>query len=155
MNANDKKKVWSLRYTPGNSEVDTRIGNIARDLNVSNVVARLIYNRGYSDPASGAEFIDPDVSRLHDPFLMKDMDVAVKRISESVARGDKITVYGDYDVDGVTSVTLLYLYLKSIGAEVSYYIPLRAKEGYGVSKSAIDTLSESGTKLIITVDTTR
>lgn len=153
MNANDKKKVWSLRYTPGNSEVDTRIDNIARDLNVSNVVARLIYNRGYSDSASGAEFIDPDVSRLHDPFLMKDMDVAVKRITESVARGDKITVYGDYDVDGVTSVTLLYLYLKSIGADVSYYIPLRAKEGYGVSRSAIDTLSESGTKLIITVDT--
>ena len=153
MNVNDKKKVWSLRYTPGNSEVDTAISNIARDLGVSDVVARLIYNRGYSDAKSGAEFLSPNESRLHDPYLLKDMDKAVKRISESVARGDRITVYGDYDVDGVTSVTLLYLYLCSIGADVSYYIPLRAKEGYGVSKSAIDTLKENGTKLIITVDT--
>ncbi len=153
MNVNDKKKVWSLRYTPGNSEVDTAISNIARDLSVSDVVARLIYNRGYSDAKSGAEFLNPNESRLHDPFLLKDMDKAVKRISESVARGDRITVYGDYDVDGVTSVTLLYLYLCSIGADVSYYIPLRAKEGYGVSKSAIDTLKENGTKLIVTVDT--
>ncbi len=153
MNLNDKKKVWSLRYTPGNSEVDTAISNIARDLGVSDVVARLIYNRGYSDAVSGAEFLSPNESRLHDPYLLKDMDKAVKRISESVLRGDKITVYGDYDVDGVTSVTLLYLYLCSIGADVSYYIPLRAKEGYGVSKSAIDTLKENGTKLIITVDT--
>lgn len=153
MNVNDKKKVWSLRYTPGNSEVDTAISNIARDLSVSDVVARLIYNRGYSDAKSGAEFLSPNESRLHDPYLLKDMDKAVKRISESVARGDRITVYGDYDVDGVTSVTLLYLYLCSIGADVSYYIPLRAKEGYGVSKSAIDTLKENGTKLIVTVDT--
>ena len=111
MNVNDKKKVWSLRYTPGNSEVDTAISNIARDLNVSCVVARLIYNRGYSDAVCGAEFLSPDESRLHDPFLMKDMDLAVKRIHEAIAAGDKITVYGDYDVDGVTSVTLLYLYL--------------------------------------------
>ena len=153
MNANDKKKVWSLRYTPGNSEIDTAIGDIARDLNVSDVVARLIYNRGYSNTTSAAEFLDPSESRLHDPFLLKNMDKAVKRISEAVAAGDKITVYGDYDVDGVTSVTLLYLYLCSLGADVSYYIPLRAKEGYGVSKSAIDTLKENGTKLIITVDT--
>ena len=153
MNANDKKRVWSLRYTPGNSEIDTAISNIARDLNVSDVVARLIYNRGYSDARCGAEFLDPKDSRLHDPFLLKDMDRAVKRIFESIEKGDKITVYGDYDVDGVTSVTLLYLYLCSLGADVNYYIPLRAKEGYGVSRSAIDTLKEKGTKLIITVDT--
>lgn len=153
MNANDKKKVWSLRYTPGNSEADTAIDNLARDLNVSRVVASLIYNRGFLDAASGEAFMNPTEEILHDPFLLKDMDKAVKRISDAIERGEKITVYGDYDVDGVTSVTLLYLYLRSLGADVNYYIPLRAKEGYGVSKMAIDTLCENGTKLIVTVDT--
>ncbi len=153
MNANDKKKVWSLRYTPGNSEADTAIEKLARDLNISRVTASLIYNRGFRDAESGTAFMNPTEEILHDPFLLKDMDKAVKRISKAIERGEKITVYGDYDVDGVTSVTLLYLYLKSLGAFVNYYIPLRAKEGYGVSRSAIDTLSRNGTKLIITVDT--
>ena len=153
MNANDKKKVWSLRYTPGNSEADAAIDRLARDLNISRVVASLIFNRGYSDAVSGRSFMNPTEEILHDPFLMKDMDKAVRRISEAVETGERITVYGDYDVDGVTSVTLLYLYLKSLGADVNYYIPLRAKEGYGVSCIAIDTLKERGTQLIITVDT--
>ena len=153
MNANDKKKVWSLRYTPGNSETDAAIEKLAREMKVSKVTASLIYNRGFSDAKSGEAFMRPTEDTLHDPFLMKDMDRAVERVSEAIRNGERITVYGDYDVDGVTSVTLLYLYLKSLGADVNYYIPLRAKEGYGVSRAAIDTLSERGTRLIITVDT--
>ena len=153
MNANDKKKVWSLRYTPGNSETDAAIEKLAREMKVSKVTASLIYNRGFSDAKSGEAFMHPEEDTLHDPFLMKDMDRAVERVSEAIRNGERITVYGDYDVDGVTSVTLLYLYLKSLGADVNYYIPLRAKEGYGVSRAAIDTLSERGTRLIITVDT--
>ena len=153
MNANDKKKVWSLRYTPGNSETDAAIEKLAREMKVSKVTAGLIYNRGFSDAKSGEAFMHPEEDTLHDPFLMKDMDRAVERVSEAIRNGERITVYGDYDVDGVTSVTLLYLYLKSLGADVNYYIPLRAKEGYGVSRAAIDTLSERGTSLIITVDT--
>lgn len=153
MNANDKKKVWSLRYTPGNSETDAAIEKLAREMKVSKVTAGLIYNRGFSDAKSGEAFMRPTEDTLHDPFLMKDMDRAVERVSEAIRNGERITVYGDYDVDGVTSVTLLYLYLKSLGADVNYYIPLRAKEGYGVSRAAIDTLSERGTRLIITVDT--
>ena len=153
MNSNDKKKVWSLRYTPGNSETDAAIEKLAREMKVSKVTAGLIYNRGFSDAKSGEAFMHPTEDTLHDPFLMKDMDRAVERVSEAIRNGERITVYGDYDVDGVTSVTLLYLYLKSLGADVNYYIPLRAKEGYGVSRAAIDTLSERGTRLIITVDT--
>ena len=153
MNSNDKKKVWSLRYTPGNSETDAAIEKLAREMKVSKVTASLIYNRGFSDAKSGEAFMRPTEDTLHDPFLMKDMDRAVERVSEAIRNGERITVYGDYDVDGVTSVTLLYLYLKSLGADVNYYIPLRAKEGYGVSRAAIDTLSERGTRLIITVDT--
>ncbi len=153
MSLNDKKKVWSLRYTPGNSIVDTEIRDIANKLSISEVVARLIYNRGYSDAGSADRFMHPDECILHNPFAMKDMEKAIERISQAVEHREKITVYGDYDVDGVTSVTLLYLYLKSLGATVDYYIPLRAKEGYGVSSAAIDNLAANGTKLIITVDT--
>ena len=153
MNVNNKKKVWSLRYTPGNSEADAIISELSALLGISEVAARLIYTRGYRTKDAGNAFLEPTVATLHDPFLMKDMDRAVERISKAVENGEKITVYGDYDVDGVTSVTLLYLYLKSLGANVSYYIPLRAKEGYGVSKAAINALSQKGTDLIITVDT--
>ena len=153
MNLNEKKKVWSLRYTPGNGDADARIAAISDHLGISEVTARLIYNRGYLENDSVEAFLSPLPSGLHDPFLMKDMEDAVKRIFESLDRGDKITVYGDYDVDGVTSVTLLYLYLKSLGADIDYYIPSRSKEGYGLSEMSLNALSEKGTKLIITVDT--
>ena len=153
MALNKKKKVWSLRYTPGNSDADAKIKEIARDSGVSEVAARLIYNRGYDNAESLSRFMNPTEEILHSPFKLKDMDKACARVLRAVESGEMITVYGDYDVDGVTSVTLLYLYLKSLGADVNYYIPLRAKEGYGVSAAAIDTLSERGTRLIITVDT--
>ena len=153
MNLNEKKKVWSLRYTPGNGEADEKIAAIALSRGISEVTAKLIYNRGYVENGSVDAFLSPTVSGLHDPFLMKDMDSAVERIFRSLDAGDRITVYGDYDVDGVTSVTLLYLYLKSLGADIDYYIPSRSKEGYGLSEMSLNALSEKGTKLIITVDT--
>ena len=153
MSFNEKKKVWSLRYTPGNGEVDGIISSIARSQGVSEVTAKLIYNRGYAEASSVRAFLTPDVSGLHDPFLMKDMDKAVTRIFESLDRGERITVYGDYDVDGVTSVTVLYLYLKNLGADIDYYIPSRNKEGYGLSEMSLNALCEKGTNLIITVDT--
>ena len=81
------------------------------------------------------------LSALHDPYEMLDMGRAVTRIFEALSKRERITVYGDYDVDGVTSVTLLYTYLSSLGADVDYYIPVRAKEGYGMSCAAIDTLN--------------
>lgn len=153
MSLNEKKKVWSLRYTPGNSEADSEIRDIAQKLYISEVVARLIYNRGFHDAESCESLMHPSMQMLHSPFELKDMDRATERVMQALSLGEKITVYGDYDVDGVTSVTLLYIYLKSLGAYVDYYIPLRAKEGYGVSSSAIDTIYKTGTKLIITVDT--
>ncbi len=153
MNINNKKKVWSLRYTPGNREADEMIENIEHGLGISNVTAKLIYNRGYKNAEDAKLFLASSDSIMHDPYLLKDMDKAVERIALALSSGEKITVYGDYDVDGVTSVTLIYLYLKSLGANIDYYIPLRAKEGYGLSKTAIDTLCERGTKLVVTVDT--
>ena len=153
MSFSEKKKVWSLRYTPGNRDADDVIDAIAHENGISCVSAKLIYNRGYCTKASVDAFLHPDASGFHDPYLMADMEKAVSRISDALEKGEKITVYGDYDVDGVTSVTLIYLYLKNLGADIDYYIPSRSKEGYGLSQMSLDTLKAKGTELIITVDT--
>lgn len=152
MNYTEKERVWSLLYTPGDDRTDELINRISEAAGVSDICARIMYNRGHRTPEDAVSFLKNDVSLLHDPRLMKDMDKAVDRILEAVRTGERITVYGDYDVDGVTSTSLLYLYLKSIGATVDYYIPSR-KEGYGLSAKAIDGLSAKGTDLIVTVDT--
>ena len=151
MSLNEKKKVWSLRCTAESN--DTEIEKLSQELSISKVTAKIMYNRGCRTADDARRFMSPSMEIFHDPFGLKDMDRAVERISRAIANDEKITVYGDYDVDGVTSVTLLYLYLKSLGARVNYYIPLRAKEGYGVSSSAIDTLAGRATELMITVDT--
>ncbi len=149
----DKKRIWSLRYTPGNSSCDEAIDLIAKQNGISRAAAGIIYNRGYQTAEDAASFLSASVADLHDPYLMQDMDKAVARIGEALMRHEHITVYGDYDVDGVTSVTLIYLYLQSLGAEIDYYIPSRSKEGYGISVMALDSLKEKGTRLIVTVDT--
>ena len=146
-------KVWSCLYDEGNADAAKVTGEIASSLGLSLTSAKILYNRGAVSVSSAREFLTTDHTKLHSPFLMKDMDKAVERILRAVNDGEKITVYGDYDVDGVTSVTLIYLYLKSIGANIDYYIPTREGEGYGLSVGAINSLKESGTKLIVTVDT--
>ncbi|HIV85483.1 MAG TPA: single-stranded-DNA-specific exonuclease RecJ, partial [Candidatus Monoglobus merdigallinarum] len=98
-------------------------------------------------------FLARDLSTMHDPFLMKDMDKATERIHLAKKNNEKITIYGDYDVDGITSIAILYKYLKNMGIDVGYYVPDRMVEGYGVNKDALDKIKASGTKLIITVDT--
>ncbi len=152
-NQNEKKeKNWILKSTD-TPELAEKVSKIASALGINPVVARLLYNRGYKDEAAAKSFIYMESEMLSDPFRMKDVEAAIDGIKDAVARGEKITVYGDYDVDGVTSVCTLYLYLKSLGASVEYYIPNRAGEGYGVSTQAIDAIKENGTGLIITVDT--
>lgn len=152
MNFTDKEKVWSLKYSD-DTEAKEAVLRLSRDLNVSEICSGLIYNRGYRDTNSARGFLNTDVSSLHDPYLLADMNPAVERIAQALRDGEKITVYGDYDVDGVTSVSLMYLYFKSRGADIDYYIPSRNKEGYGVSVAGINALYERGTQLIITVDT--
>ena len=109
MKFTEKKKVWSLRYTPGNCEVDAKVDALASELGISKVVARLVYNRGHLSPDNARVFLDASYGAVHDPYLMKDMDRAVARIEQALEKEEKITVYGDYDVDGVTAVTLIYL----------------------------------------------
>ena len=146
------RKRWFLRdqRTP---EAKAAAEEIASALGLHPVVARLLVNRGYRDTESARRFLSMESELLCNPFDLTDVVKAVDRIEEAVKNGERITIYGDYDVDGVTSVCTLYLYLKSKGADVSYYIPNRTGEGYGVSVGAIRNLAEAGTRLIITVDT--
>lgn len=148
-----RERIWSLLYTPGDSDRDGAIHRLSAELNISPVTARLLYNRGYTDAEGALTFMSCGLNAWHDPFLMKDMSFAVERVLQAVAAREKIAIYGDYDVDGVTSVTSLQLYLEGLGASVISYIPSRIKEGYGMSLPAMDQLAQAGVSLIITVDT--
>ncbi len=149
---NVKEKKWIVKEH--NDEASkSGIAKIVRTLNIHPIVARLLYNRGYTDIGAVKNFIGMESEMLSNPFDMKDIDKAIERIHSSIVNHEKITVYGDYDVDGVTSVCTLYLYLKSKGADIDYYIPNRVGDGYGVSDAAIKQIADGGGKLIITVDT--
>ncbi len=126
---------------------------VSRGLGVSRVMAQLLVNRGYRDAESARRFLCMESELLCDPFSFADIEPALSRIRKAVESREKIAIYGDYDVEGVTAVCTFYLYLASKGANVTYYIPNRAGEGYGVSRSAIDTLRADGVSLVITVDT--
>lgn len=147
-----KEKKWIIKSV-STPESEVAIREISDRLSLHPVVARLLYNRGYTDVASAKSFLYMESEILCNPFDMLGIDAAVDRIYRAVESDELITIYGDYDVDGVTSVCTLYLYLQSLGARVNYYIPNRNGEGYGVSVSAITAIRDSGSTLIITVDT--
>ncbi len=147
-----REKQWLLHET-GGEETVTAVRELAEKLNISTVLARLLVCRGLRDAESARAFICMESELLHNPFEMKDIERAVNRIRRAIRLHEKITIFGDYDVDGVTAVCTLYLYLRRRGADVGYYIPNRAGEGYGVSKTAIKRLFDEGTRLVITVDT--
>ena len=147
-----KEKNWLIKSSDG-ADYSAAVTEIASGLGINPIVAKLLYNRGYTDVSSAKAFVYMESEMLMNPFKMKDIEKGIDGIRAAISRGDRITVYGDYDVDGVTSVCTLYLYLKSLGAIVDYYIPNRAGEGYGVSTQAIDAIKENGGKLIVTVDT--
>ena len=147
-----QEKQWNIGYCP-NEESESAIRRMALETNLSEITARLLYIRGYRTAEAAMRFLRLEETALHDPFLMKDMAAAVERIELALARHEKIAIYGDYDVDGVTSVSLIYLYLRSCGGDVLYYIPSRSLEGYGLSTPALDRLNEQGVDLIVTVDT--
>jgi len=125
---------------------------LAGAINVSPFLASLLVQRGVHDFEEAKDFFRPDISFLHDPFLMKDMDKAVERLTTAMAEGQKILVYGDYDVDGTTSVAMFYGFLSTIYDQLDYYIPDRYTEGYGVSTQGIDWAAENGFSLIVCLD---
>ncbi len=126
---------------------------LAESLGVSLLAAKILCARGYRTPASARAFLDKDLSRLHDPMLLKDMDRAVSRICSAMASGEPIAVYGDYDVDGITATYILTDFLRSKGVDCRYYIPDRFDEGYGVNLTSLVKLRTQGVRLVISVDT--
>ncbi len=121
-------------------------------LGISPVIVTLLYNRGITSDSGIQSFLSKSMQAVHNPFLLPDMDKAADRIMHALEEKQKICIYGDYDVDGITATVLLYKYLLSHGADVSYYIPDREEEGYGINIKAVNKISKTGCKLLITVD---
>lgn len=144
--ARDSK--WVLREPSDPEKVD----RLATEVGIDKVLADLLIKRGVETFAQARSFFRPSLDNLHDPFLMKDMDVAVERLHCAVVSGESILVYGDYDVDGTTAVALLYSFVRRFTDKVDFYIPDRYDEGYGVSFKGIDYAVESGAGLIVTLD---
>ncbi|MDD4848873.1 MAG: DHH family phosphoesterase, partial [Bacteroidales bacterium] len=128
------------------------VSNLAETLHINEHLANLLVQRGVSSFDEAKSFFRPALISLHDPFLMKDMDVAIDRIEVAIKNKEKILIYGDYDVDGTTAVALVYLFLKGLYADADCYIPDRYKEGYGISFQGIDYAAETQCKLIIALD---
>jgi single-stranded-DNA-specific exonuclease len=125
---------------------------LKQSLKISSVICNILVQRGIETFEQSRDFFRPQLSQLHDPWLMKDMDKAVERIIRAVNNNEKILVFGDYDVDGTTAVSCMYRFLKKIHSEIEFYIPHRYREGYGVSKLGIDFAREYGFTLIISLD---
>ncbi len=142
------EKRWHIKKQ-GDAE---SVKLLAEKLNINNHLANLLVQRGITDFEGAKNFFRPQLSDIHDPFLMKDMDKAVQRIKDAIKNNEKILVYGDYDVDGTTAVALVYLYLKNIYSNVDFYIPDRDTEGYGISIQGIDFAEKNEFSLVIALD---
>lgn len=129
-----------------------KVNTLQKVLKINPTICRILVQRGFETFEKAKGFFRPQISQLHDPWLMKDMAKAVNRIFSAKNNGEKILVYGDYDVDGITAVASMYQFLKGIYENVDFYIPHRYREGYGVSKAGIDYAKENGFSLIISLD---
>ncbi|OHC07947.1 MAG: single-stranded-DNA-specific exonuclease RecJ, partial [Planctomycetes bacterium RIFOXYD2_FULL_41_16] len=136
-------------FSPPNKSLQSEI---ASKLKISHLLAQVLINRGIIDITSAKNFLQPQIAALEDPSLLPDIEKASIRINEAVRKKEKIVIYGDYDVDGLSATALMYRCLKLVGAQVSYYIPERLEEGYGLNTDAIKKLKEGGADVILTVD---
>ncbi|MBU0650825.1 single-stranded-DNA-specific exonuclease RecJ [bacterium] len=127
-------------------------GKICKEIKCSSTFANFLINRGFSSLEEIIKFLHSDLSDLYDPFLMKDMDKAVIRIKKAISAKQKVLIFGDFDADGITSISLLYLGLSKTGLDISYYVPSRLEEGYGLNEDAISFAKKNEINLIITVD---
>ena len=142
------EKRWVVK-PQGNPEA---VAAMAAATGISPVLANLLVQRGIDTLEKAKKFFNPQLSDLHDPFLMKDMDKAVERVERAVRNREKIMVYGDYDVDGTTAVALVYKFLRQIGhKDLLFYIPDRYTEGYGISTKGIDHAARKGATLILSL----
>ena len=142
------KYEWQIE-----AELDKNvIAKLATETKLDATLVQILYRRGYQTATAIENFIHPSDSELNDAFLLYDIDKAVERIQTAAFAGEKIVVYGDYDVDGITATAVMYSTLEQLGADVSYYVPDRFKDGYGPNKAAYQRLIEAGAQLIVTVD---
>jgi single-stranded-DNA-specific exonuclease len=142
------EKNWVIKAQGG----EDLVNSMSRELGIDRPLSELLVQRGISSYEEARTFFRPDLANLHDPFLMKDMELAVERIQEAIRSGEKVMVYGDYDVDGTTAVSLVYSFFKDHFRTIDYYIPDRYEEGYGVSLKGIDHAAQQGYSLIIALD---
>lgn len=141
---------WNYKsLTPQETDIQNQL---ATELNISPILALLLVQRGIHTFEEARHFFRPDLANLHDPFLMADMEKAVERLTEAIQENQKILIYGDYDVDGTTSVSLVYKFIREFYSNVEFYIPDRYLEGYGISIQGIDYAANNGFKLIIALD---
>ena len=143
---------FKWNYEEPTPELEKSAKELADKLCISPILAKLLIHRGITTESAAKRFFRPQLSDLINPFLMKDMDIAVDRLNDAMGRKERIMVYGDYDVDGCTAVALVYKFLQQFYSNIDYYIPDRYDEGYGVSKKGIDFAHETGVKLIIILD---
>ena len=144
----DAKFKWELADNASSLTVD----NLEKELGISRILATLLAQQGIDSTEQAKKFFEPSMEEIHDPTLLHDMDKAVERIEQAVEKQEQITIYGDYDADGITSTSLMYETLLSIGANVNYYVPNRFTDGYGPNMDAYQRLIDNGTQLFITVD---
>jgi len=142
------KTDWKLKVQPEAAEIE----RVVSDWALEPAIWRLLLQRGISTRSEAEQFLKPSLNQLHDPFLMKDMDLAVSRLISALHSGERILVFGDYDVDGTTAVALVYSFLSFIEANCDFYIPDRFTEGYGFSEKGVHWAAENGFQLIITLD---
>lgn len=142
------EKRWVIKEEADQKSRDS----LAEELKISDLLAELLVNRGIEGFEQAREFFRPELSMLHDPFLMKDMDLAIERIEIALESDERILIYGDYDVDGTTSVALVFSFFNKLYDNIEFYIPDRYKEGYGVSTQGIDYAADNGISLIVCLD---
>ena len=140
-------KKWQIYETD-----KEKVEEVKRKYQINELLATILVNRNIINEEDIRLFLNPTREDFYDPFLIKDMDIAVDRILQAIDKKEKVTIYGDYDVDGITSITVLKSFLKDIGIEANFYIPNRLEEGYGLNKNAIDKIKQNGCDLMITVD---
>jgi single-stranded-DNA-specific exonuclease len=140
--------IWKAKSLPNEEQSKS----LSKEINVSTPIANILVQRGIDTFDKAKQFFRPKITDLHDPFLMKDMDKAYERLKEAVYNGEPMMVYGDYDVDGTTAVSIVYSYFVTLNPNIEYYIPDRYKEGYGISKIGIDYAKEKGISLIVSLD---
>ncbi len=140
------------KYQPPTYEQEVAARTLSAELDISPILCSLLIKRGITSASAARHFFRPKLNNLHNPFLMKDMDVAVQRLNRALGTKERILVYGDYDVDGTTAVALVYKFLQQFSSNIDYYIPDRNEDGYGISKRGVDYAYSTGVKLIIVLD---